>query len=273
MAKLSALISDADGTLIDSVELVRQGLYETARSYLSNHGVPTADIPGYEEYQKEVVASIGGSARESLERIMARLYARAPHHLAGVDYDALNALLDPIQDKLVGKLLRSYAGLSGLLSALGRESLKLAIVTSGTRYQVVRNFGVALPEIGCADLYLTKHVGLEAKLGLLERAIETAYGIPQVAVITCEQVKAGKPDPAGMRLAMKRLRVEADACAVVGDHDVDMQAGLAAGIPVRVGVTHGFGDSRALTAGGATGIVSNLSELPGALGIQAGFGI
>ncbi|MFJ5284092.1 HAD family hydrolase [Pseudomonas sp. NPDC088429] len=57
-----------------------------------------------------------------------------------------------------------------------------------------------------------------------------AAGIPEPAVmITAEDVKAGKPDPAGYLLAAKRLGLEPAECLIFEDATVGIQAAEAAG--------------------------------------------
>ena len=57
-----------------------------------------------------------------------------------------------------------------------------------------------------------------------------AAGIPEPAVmITAEDVTAGKPDPAGYRLAARRLGVEPGQCLVFEDATVGILAAEAAG--------------------------------------------
>ncbi|KOX99626.1 HAD-IA family hydrolase [Pseudomonas nunensis] len=56
-----------------------------------------------------------------------------------------------------------------------------------------------------------------------------AAGIPEPAVmVTAEDVKAGKPDPAGYRLAAQRLGVEVTECLIFEDATVGIQAAEAA---------------------------------------------
>jgi len=45
-------------------------------------------------------------------------------------------------------------------------------------------------------------------------------------------------------------------------HKVDMQAGVNAGIPVWVGVSHGFDGEEVLKKAGATQVIHSLDELP-----------
>jgi sugar-phosphatase len=57
-----------------------------------------------------------------------------------------------------------------------------------------------------------------------------AAGIPEPAVlVTAEDVAAGKPDPAGYRLAAQRLDVEISDCLVFEDAAVGILAAEAAG--------------------------------------------
>ena len=62
-----------------------------------------------------------------------------------------------------------------------------------------------------------------------------AAGIPEPAVmITAEDVKAGKPDPAGYLLAAKRLGLEPADCLIFEDATVGIQAAEAAGAPLMI---------------------------------------
>lgn len=62
-----------------------------------------------------------------------------------------------------------------------------------------------------------------------------AAGIPEPAVmITAEDVSAGKPDPAGYRLAAKRLGLEPADCLIFEDATVGIQAAEAAGAPLMI---------------------------------------
>jgi sugar-phosphatase len=62
-----------------------------------------------------------------------------------------------------------------------------------------------------------------------------AAGIPEPDVmVTAEDVSAGKPDPAGYRLAARRLGVEPVDCLIFEDAAVGIRAGEAAGANVMV---------------------------------------
>ncbi|MDI3399043.1 HAD family hydrolase [Pseudomonas sp. V88_4] len=62
-----------------------------------------------------------------------------------------------------------------------------------------------------------------------------AAGIPEPAVmVTAEDVTAGKPDPAGYRLAARRLGLEPADCLIFEDASVGIQAAEAAGAPLMI---------------------------------------
>jgi len=62
-----------------------------------------------------------------------------------------------------------------------------------------------------------------------------AAGIAEPAVmITAEDVTAGKPDPAGYRLAAKRLGIEPADCLIFEDASVGIQAAEAAGAALMI---------------------------------------
>lgn len=65
-----------------------------------------------------------------------------------------------------------------------------------------------------------------------------AAGIPEPAVmITAEDVKAGKPDPAGYLLAANKLGVEPADCLIFEDATVGIQAAEAAGAALMIFTT------------------------------------
>jgi len=80
-----------------------------------------------------------------------------------------------------------------------------------------------------------------------------AAGIPTPAVmITAEDVKAGKPDPAGYLLAAKRLGFESRDCLIFEDATVGIQAAEAAGAALMIITTthqHPLETSHATLAG------------------------
>lgn len=67
-----AVISDSDGTLVDTLHLIRHGQYETFKTYFTQKGVDPVHIPNYEAYEPLLNQTVGGSARDTLERTARR---------------------------------------------------------------------------------------------------------------------------------------------------------------------------------------------------------
>ena len=154
MNRAQYILSDADGTLVDTISLIRHGQFEVARAYLEKRNVPDEHIPDYDRYQAVLNAVVGGSARETLERTVRLLYQDTPEFLQGINYEELYDMLNPLQDRLAPSYVTAFSGLTKFLTWIGDGGRSLAILTSGTSHHVVRNFGIALPEIGLSKLYL-----------------------------------------------------------------------------------------------------------------------
>ena len=69
-----------------------------------------------------------------------------------------------------------------------------------------------------------------------------------------------KPDPAAVFMIAKELNVATEECLYVGDSDVDMQTGNAAGVTT-IGVTWGFRSREVLKENGAAYIVDKAQEI------------
>ena len=261
MKNLNALVSDADGTLINTVMLIRHGQYETAKKYLTRHGIPGHELPDYSTYDALLTQSVGGPARETLEKTVRLLYEQNPNHLDTMNFDELHNMLNPIQDALAQEFVTAYDGLSEMLRSLGKANVKLAISTSGTPHHIVRNFGIALPELGMSTLFRDKSKTDEEKLEMFIHTVSDTYNLPGFTVVTANDTQRHKPYPDPFLLAIERLGATPDRVAVFGDHTVDMKTAIHAGIRTRVGVTHGFDDREALMANGATLVVDSLGEM------------
>lgn len=261
MIRPEAIISDADGTLVDTLHLIRHGQYETFKTYFLGKKIDPNDIPSYEAYELLLNQTVGGSARDTLEKTARLVYKDRPELLEGINFDELHDLLNPVQDEIAPEFVKGYEGLPHLLTQLGNLDIKLAIFTSGTPHHIVRNIGVSLPELGMVELYKSTAMSDVEKLRLFESAVKEHFSIPDFTVVTCEDVSTHKPDPASLNLAMQRLNVVPEKSLVFGDHAVDMQAGVNAGVPIRIGATHGFNGDKVLLDAGATQVVHSLDEL------------
>jgi phosphoglycolate phosphatase-like HAD superfamily hydrolase len=262
MTKIRAIISDADGTLVNTVYLIRHGQYEATADYLMEKGVPRRDIPTYEVYESYINKGVGGSTRETLEKTLRLLYGEThEHHLGKIDFDELDQRLTPVQDRIAPLYVHPFHGLTELFSWAGKTQTALGIFTSGTPYMIVRHFGICLPALGYTDLFKNGNVAQREMLqAFIERA-KAVYGIPKLVVITCDDVSKTKPDPEGIFKAMQELHVAPDEVITLGDHPADMQAARAAKAHP-LGISHGFGTPAELKEAGALRVVDDLASVP-----------
>ena len=84
------------------------------------------------------------------------------------------------------------------------------------------------------------------------------------AVVLGADVARRKPDPEGIVKCLDRLGVPPGSAIYVGDSDVDIAAGRAAGVGT-VGVLTGAATSAMLSACGPDRLIADLSRLPGLL--------
>ncbi|MBX6334728.1 HAD family hydrolase [Candidatus Saccharibacteria bacterium] len=263
MPEIRTIVSDADGTLVDTVSLIRHGQHQAARTFLEQHGIPAEELPSYEEYVNVLNRHVGGSTRQTLERTVRAFYEDRTHHIANLDFDELDQMLDPIQDKLAPEYVKPFPGLADMLTWIGNTGIRLAIATSGSRHHIVRNFGIALGDYLGDDRELYKQdIDDQTKLEAFIGKIQQTFNIPEMTIVTCEDVGHNtKPHPMCFQLAMQRLEADPRETLALGDHAVDMQTAANAGIAVRVGITHGFDGRDALIDAGATHIISSLHGL------------
>jgi phosphoglycolate phosphatase-like HAD superfamily hydrolase len=259
---IKAIISDADGTLVNTVYLIRHGQYETAVGYLTDRGIPRHDIPDYEAYESYINKAVGGSTRETFERTIRLLFSGThAHHLDKIDFDELDARLAPIQDHIAPLYVHPFHGLTELFTWLGQSKTSFGIFTSGNRRMIIRNFGVSLPVLGYTDLFKADEISVAERLQAFLARAKAVYGMSDLAIVTCEEVTKTKPDPEGILKLLDTLAVRPEEAVVLGDHAVDMQAARAAGLH-GIGISHGFGTPAELTEAGAIRIVDDLAALP-----------
>ena len=261
MSPLKAVVADMDGTLIDSMYLVRHGLYEAVQVYLTEHVELPRPVPSYEDYVAHLHGFIGKPTREMLEQTVRLMYRDAPEHLEGIDFEALAALLDPIQDELASEYVRAFPGAAEFLHWMGGR-VNLAIFTGATPYQLVRNLGAAFGELGCSELFLRRDLSEADRLAVLAKAFVQTYGIEGVEFVTSADITISKPHPQGVFLALERLGVTAQEAMVIGDHTADIASGAAAGIEVRVGVMMLGEDPSELKRAGAMAVVTDFRKIP-----------
>jgi phosphoglycolate phosphatase-like HAD superfamily hydrolase len=261
MRKIEALLCDSDGTLVDTPLLIRHGQFEAAHTYLTNHGIPSDDLPDYPTYEALLHKVVGGRTRDTIESTVRLLYENQPHYLEDIDFDELYALLDPIQDRIAPEYVHGYPGLENFLSSLSEMGIKMAIFSSGDSRMIVRNLGIALPQVELGELYKAPAIPNQEKLRMFVNAVRETYKLPGFTVITSDHTTEHKPHPEGLQMCMEQLGVTASASAVLGDHVYDMTVGIRADVPIRIGITHGFDDEQTLRSAGATDIAHSLDEV------------
>lgn len=259
---IKAIVSDADGTLVNTVYLIRHGQYEAAVEYLTARGIPRHDIPSYEVYESYINKSVGGSTRETFEKTLRLLFSEThEQHLGVIDFDELDSTLAPIQDHIAPLYVHPFHGLTELFGWLGKSNTGFGIFTSGNRRMIIRNFGVSLPVMGYTELFRSEDVPIGERLQAFIARAKAVYGMPALAVVTCEDVTKTKPDPEGILKLLDELQVNPDEIIVLGDHAADMQAAQAAGVHA-IGISHGFGTPAELKEAGALRVVDNLAAIP-----------
>jgi phosphoglycolate phosphatase len=75
-----------------------------------------------------------------------------------------------------------------------------------------------------------------------------------------DSVPRKKPDPEPLRHALARLAVAAERAVIVGDGDVDIEAGKRAGV-FTCGVTYGMGRKEDLLAAGPNFMIDHIADL------------
>jgi HAD superfamily hydrolase (TIGR01509 family) len=78
-------------------------------------------------------------------------------------------------------------------------------------------------------------------------------------IVCCEDVRARKPDPEALRLALDGLAVTASCAAYVGDSPEDVAMSQAAGVFV-IGLEGGFPNAQALRASGPDFLARDIAE-------------
>ena len=123
-----------------------------------------------------------------------------------------------------------YEGIVDMLQELKKEGVQLAVLSNKPHLQTKDVVATFFDEDTFARVY-----------GQQE-------GVPR------------KPDPAAVHMILEELEVSREECLYIGDSDVDMQTGCAAGVPA-VGVTWGFRTKDDLIEHGATYVVDKPEEI------------
>ncbi len=133
--------------------------------------------------------------------------------------------------------VRLYPNVLDTLTNLKRNGIRMAIASSRS--------DVSLQEL-CSELHISAYLQM---------------------IVGGSDVKFGKPAPDPVNLILTTQRWDKDKTLVVGDMDVDILMGQAAGTAT-CGVTYGNGSLSELNGAGADYIISDFSELHNILSIN-----
>ncbi len=123
-----------------------------------------------------------------------------------------------------------YDGIVNMLQELKAQGIQLAVLSNKPHPQTKDVVATFFEE------------------GTFARAYGQQEGVPR------------KPDPAAVHMILEEIGVGQKECLYIGDSDVDMMTGCAAGVPA-VGVTWGFRTKEVLIEHGATYIVDKPEEI------------
>lgn len=175
--------------------------------------------------QEQCRAFVGNGARVLIERSL---------EAAG---DETSSMLEKAME-IYGRIFKEhctykvapYDGVTEMLKALKRQGMKLAVLSNKPHLQ-------------------TKDV------------VQTFFGTELFDEVQGqEDGKARKPDPKALYEVLERLQVDQKECVYVGDSEVDMMTGKAAGV-LTVGVTWGFRTKDVLQEHGADHTVDSAEQL------------
>lgn len=160
----------------------------------------------------------------------------------GLSRDAREALVSRIHAQFSEKIIEAYKGVPPIpgvdeaLTKLKADGYLLAATTGFDRAIAASIFG---------------RLGWENRFA---------------AVVSSEDVAAGRPAPYMIFRAMERARVEdVREVAVVGDTPLDVRSGRNAGVAVVVGVLSGAGTRQSLEKEGPTRVVKSVADVPALL--------
>lgn len=151
-----------------------------------------------------------------------------------IDFQALYAEAIGLYSEGDGGRSQPYPGTQACLDWLAERQIATAIVTNKPQ-------DIARQVVGCLF-----------------------PGHPFRLVLGASDEYPPKPDPAGAMAAAAATGQAREACAFIGDSDVDMATARAAGM-LAIGAAWGFRDAAELYAAGAHQVLDSISQLPGLL--------
>ncbi len=268
--EIDTVLSDLDGTLYDTLSMVRRAHHETVTRTMALHGAAHHVPTSLSDFMLILLRFFGTGPRSELMGVIRTVSRALPGLADSLDPDKLVELLYLVEDELAPAFLRPFAGLDDFLTGVGTSGRALGLVTSGVSRFVQQGFACVMPpELGIAGLHLdSRYDDLERTERLLG-ALQLHFGIKNLALVTRDDVQESKPHPEGIHVALRRLGQVVAGAAYLGDDIGDMLAAARAGVPVRIGLAHPPEPLRTadvLVEAGATHIAESLSEAAWILG-------
>jgi pyrophosphatase PpaX len=148
----------------------------------------------------------------------------------GADYETLIKTHTEFQAANIA-LIQVFSNVAQIIEQLKASGLKVGLWT-GRRHHIVESL------INC---------GLEP----------SAFDCIVDATMTIK----GKPDPEGLLITLKKLKVTPDMAIMVGDAGLDIAAGKKGKVAATIGLTHGFGTREELEQEQADFILDSLDDI------------
>lgn len=236
---IQAVIFDLDGTLVDSIPEITQAC--NAALWDLEKGLP---------FTEKHFALMAGNGNEILAaRLLTAADLRAAGHITPVSTALRTACPTNIDEKRLTNFVASklqhedtsfqaghspvaaFPGIHGLLQTLNKKAIPIAVLSNKRNEAVART---------CTALFT------------------------DISFVTVEGARPGspppKPTPEALLKIIQKFSLSPSSVAMVGDTDVDMKTGRAAGVR-RVAVTYGFRDAEELSASGAEIICNSAQDL------------
>lgn len=214
------MVFDLDGTLVDSVP----DIAAAADAMLIELGRQAAGV-------HQVRGWVGNGAEKLVQRALVNNCDEALiGSLAAQDVSAALALFKQYYAAHNGSHSALYPGVESVVKRCAESGVRLAIVTNKP-LEFVRPL---LKTLNIADFF--------------------EY------IVGGECLPQKKPHPAPLLHVAEALGVDIGNCLMVGDSRHDVEAGLAAGMPV-VAVSYGYNHGEPVALAGPTAVIDRFSEL------------
>ena len=191
--------------------------------YSVNETLREMDLPDITK--EECRQFVGDGARCLMERTLRRI---GEENVCRID-EAME-VYGRIFDENCTYLVEPYDGIVDMLQELKDRSIQLAVLSNKPHPQTVK---------------VVREIFGEGIFSYVQGQMD---GIPK------------KPDPTGVWKLQEKMKVSKEDCLYVGDSEVDIRTGHAAGLET-VGVLWGFRSKKALEDAGAENLITHPREL------------